>query len=41
MNSVLLAVLFIAWLIRWAARQASLLEKFPPWIAASQYWDPS
>ena len=30
MNSVLPAVLILAWFIRRAARQAWLLEKFPP-----------
>ena len=41
MNSVLPAVLFLAWFIRWAGRQAWLLGNFPPGIPASQYWDPS
>ena len=40
MNSVLPAVLFLAWFIRRAARQVWLLGKFPPVIPASQYWDP-
>ena len=35
MNRVLPAVLFLAWLIRRAARQAWLLEKFPPAISAN------
>ena len=35
MNRVLPAVLFLAWLIRRAARQAWLLEKFPPAIPAN------
>ena len=41
MSSVLPAVLFLAWLIRRADRQAWLIEEFPPRISASQYWDPS
>ena len=37
MNSVLPAVMFLAWFIRWAAPQAWLPGKFPLGILASQY----
>ena len=38
-NSVLSAVLFLAWFIPWAARQAWLLLKLPPGNPTSQYRD--
>ena len=40
-NSVLPAVLFLAWSIRRATRQEWLLGKFPPGIPRITYWDPS